>query len=85
MGDAFGEAVVGWNECFCDTVEVDCEGCAFNATGVRGFPIRLANDCELLEVWSSATNFVLWVLRVALAESGVRLRSTDVLRVEYGV
>lgn len=30
---------------------------------LRGFAIRLANDCELLDMWSSATYLLLCVVR----------------------
>lgn len=35
------------------------EAFGFSLAELRGFPIRLANDWELLEIWSSATNLAL--------------------------
>lgn len=37
--------------------DVDFEASAFVVTAVLGLLIRLANDCELLDSWSSGTDF----------------------------
>ena len=51
---------------------------------VRGLPMRLANDWELLEAWSSVVNLARCVLDGALLlpDSGVNSLDVDERRVE---
>lgn len=56
--------------------DVDFEASVFVVTVVLGLLIRLANDCELLDSWSSGTDFCRCVAR----EPGIRVASAAASR-----
>lgn len=65
--------------------DVDLEACGFVVIVLLGLLIRLANDCELLERWSSGTDFCRWVARGpdVLLASAAGSRVVLVLKAEY--
>lgn len=82
------EAVVGGcGGDLCCRFVMDLEAFGFPLSEPRGLPIRLANDCELLDTWSSATNLGRcdWEDELALEASMGESCVTELRSVEYEV